>query len=204
MRYITAWSLTIVLSTSDAQFFSGAVSEPLEGYVDADYHWRRELDEVLKVDVCKNGKTYGKCLEEKFPRCKDDQRICMYRIPRTDICADGPECKDPYYYIDYSNVRCVPIWNEEKGRKWNCNWCEPGKWCPTFKRCVKRKKRFCPDWCGLSTVWCESAKRCLRYKYVGKNRKREYCPDPGWNEKVKEAKIQSQRVSDAYILNPQN
>jgi hypothetical protein len=182
-----------------------------EGYVDEHYHWRRELDKVLTEDLCKNGKEYGQCDESRFPECRDDQKLCMNRQPRKDLralpvpCADGKRCKDPYYYINYNEVACVPIWNEKEGRKFNCNKCDPGKYCPTFNRCVKRKKRFCPDWCGPGRRWCESEQKCLRFKNLGKNRKRESCSDPEWNEStvLTAFKKNQKRVSAAYNLDPE-
>jgi hypothetical protein len=91
-----------------------------------EYKWKRVLDEIIDgVDLCLNGNEYGICNPRRFPTCEEGTRICLYRQPRTDLFYDRLH-HDPAYYIDYNKIQCVPHWNDEKGRKWNCNLCDPG------------------------------------------------------------------------------
>lgn len=136
------------------------------------------LDGIIDgVDLCLNGNEYGICNPSRVPTCKKGTRICMYRQPRSDLFYDKLH-HDPAYYIDYNKIQCVPYWNDDKGRKWNCNLCDPGVWCESLNRCVKLKKRFCPDDCDKAEFrrWCPSKLKCLRFQEVNGEPKEE-CSD---------------------------
>jgi hypothetical protein len=51
-------------------------------------------------------------------------------------------------------------------------------WCESLNRCVKLKKRFCPDDCDKAEFrqWCPSKLKCLRFQEVNGEPKEE-CSD---------------------------
>ena len=98
-------------------------------------------DETVASDVCDNGKRYpdyGDCDRRRFPLCAKDEIVCYFRMPRDDDFING-DSNDPSFFIDYHRVECVPIYG------YNCNRCDPGKFCDSLGRCVLQWNRYCPD-----------------------------------------------------------
>jgi hypothetical protein len=91
------------------------------------YQTSRKLDGIIDgVDLCLNGPNdYGQCNPNRFPTCDQGFRLCLYRQPRPDLFYDKLR-HDPVYYIEYDKAECVPVYNDAKHRKWNCNLCDPG------------------------------------------------------------------------------
>jgi hypothetical protein len=108
---------------------------------------RRALlqDPLERSDICDNGSnvddrppSYGKCAKRRFPDCNQKEELCYFRMPRDDKFINGNR-KNPEYFIDYRRVVCIP------SRGYNCNRCDPGKFCESLGVCLYNWNKYCPE-----------------------------------------------------------
>lgn len=98
------------------------------------------IDFLFEEDVCLNDDgTYSACDTSRFPTCpRDFPLICYNRRPRQDKFYS--DTRQPYYFIDYTNVLCYPDW-------WGCSSCSPGRYCRSENRCILEEKDYpCEQW----------------------------------------------------------
>merc|ERR1712154_637096 len=94
-------------------------------YCPDEWHLWTKLDDDPSID-----KEFGKCDLSKIPRNGPKGTfLCPMRKPLLNRWYDPKTQRDPYYYVDYDCIQCVP--NEE-----NCSKCSPGIYCPPLGRCV--------------------------------------------------------------------